>query len=69
MGELPYILWAHRTTPRSATSETPFSLTYGFEARLPVEPRIPTTWEDDFELGENEEAMEVEMEFRDEHRD
>lgn len=28
--DLPYILWAYRTTPRRATLETPFALAYGF---------------------------------------
>ncbi|XP_027166062.1 uncharacterized protein LOC113766031 [Coffea eugenioides] len=30
--ELPSVLWSYRTTPRSSTKETPFSLTYGAEA-------------------------------------
>ncbi|XP_075521420.1 uncharacterized protein LOC142554640 [Primulina tabacum] len=35
--ELPSELWAYRTTPRSSTRETPYSLVYGSEAVLPVE--------------------------------
>ena len=35
--ELPNILWAYRTTARIPTGETPFRLTYGTEAVLPVE--------------------------------
>ena len=35
--ELPNVLWAYRTTPRRSTGETPFSLTYGAEAMIPVE--------------------------------
>lgn len=35
--ELPGTLWAYRTTPRSSTGETPFSLVYGSEAVIPVE--------------------------------
>ncbi|XP_031112204.1 uncharacterized protein LOC116016181 [Ipomoea triloba] len=31
--ELSYVLWTYRTTPRRATNETPFSLTYGFETK------------------------------------
>ncbi|VFQ67149.1 unnamed protein product [Cuscuta campestris] len=34
--ELPYIVWTYRTNPRKATGETPFALTYGFEARAPA---------------------------------
>ena len=35
--ELPSVLWAYRTTIRGPTGETPFSLTYGTEAVIPVE--------------------------------
>ncbi|KAJ9561557.1 hypothetical protein OSB04_006717 [Centaurea solstitialis] len=30
--ELPSVLWANRTTPRTSTGQTPFSLVYGCEA-------------------------------------
>ncbi|XP_073120994.1 uncharacterized protein [Henckelia pumila] len=33
----PGVLWSCRTTPRTATGETPFSLVYGSEAVIPVE--------------------------------
>ncbi|GJV02677.1 reverse transcriptase domain-containing protein [Tanacetum coccineum] len=35
--ELPQVLWAHRTTPKSKNRETPFSLVYGSEAVIPIE--------------------------------
>ncbi|XP_043693051.1 uncharacterized protein LOC122643499 [Telopea speciosissima] len=35
--KLPNILWAYRTTTRLATGETPFMLTYGTEAMIPME--------------------------------
>jgi hypothetical protein len=35
--ELWSVLWAYRTTPHSTTGETPFRLTYGTEAVIPVE--------------------------------
>ena len=38
--ELPNVLWAYRTTPRTTTGESPFSLAYGCEAVLPVEMRV-----------------------------
>jgi hypothetical protein len=43
--ELPSVLWSLRTTPNTATQETPFFLVHGTEAVLPVEitheaPRI-----------------------------
>jgi hypothetical protein len=43
--ELPSVLWSLRTTPNTATQETPFFLVHGAEVVLPVEitheaPRI-----------------------------
>ena len=38
--ELPNILWAYRTTARTPTGETPFRLTYGTEAVIPIEVGI-----------------------------
>ena len=40
--ELPHVLWAYRTTPRKSTGETPFSITYGAEAVIPLENGFPT---------------------------
>ena len=36
------MLWAYRTTAKIYTGETPFSLTYGTEAVIPVECGIPS---------------------------
>ena len=35
--DLPHVLWTYRTTPRKSTGETPFSMTYGAEAVIPLE--------------------------------
>ncbi|KAL0437743.1 UNVERIFIED_CONTAM: hypothetical protein Sradi_0482200 [Sesamum radiatum] len=35
-------LWAYRTTHRTATQATPYSLVYGVEAVLPLESQIPS---------------------------
>ena len=35
--ELPNVLWAYKTTTRTPIGKTPFSLTYGTEAVIPVE--------------------------------
>ena len=37
--ELLEVLWVYRTTARSITRETPFSLAYGYEAMVPIEIR------------------------------
>ncbi|GJR20918.1 reverse transcriptase domain-containing protein [Tanacetum coccineum] len=34
--DIAQILWVHRTLPRNSQKETPFSLTYGFEAIIPI---------------------------------
>nr|GEV33460.1 reverse transcriptase domain-containing protein [Tanacetum cinerariifolium] len=40
--ELPNVIWAHRTTPKTSNVETPFSLSYGTEAVIPAEIGILT---------------------------
>ena len=35
-------LWAYRTTHRTLTQATPYSLVYGVEAGLPIESQIPS---------------------------
>ena len=37
---LPFALWGYRTTMRTATGQTPFSLVYGSKAVLPIEIEI-----------------------------
>ncbi|GAU49214.1 hypothetical protein TSUD_369830 [Trifolium subterraneum] len=41
--ELHSVLWSYRTTPHSTTGETPFRLTYGTEAVIPVEIGEPSS--------------------------
>ena len=38
--ELPSVLWAYKTTVRTPIGETPFKLTYGIEAVIPVKVGI-----------------------------
>ena len=55
--ELPHVLWAYRTTARRPTGETPYSLTYGMEAIIPLEVGLPTLRSELFESSSNEEAI------------
>uniref|UniRef100_A0A803PKJ1 Integrase catalytic domain-containing protein n=1 Tax=Cannabis sativa TaxID=3483 RepID=A0A803PKJ1_CANSA len=41
--KLPVVLWAYRTTTKTSTRKTPFSLTYGTEALILAEAGLPTT--------------------------
>ncbi|MCI12078.1 gag-pol polyprotein [Trifolium medium] len=68
--ELHSVLWSYRTTPHSTTGETPFRLTYGTEAVIPVEMRElsrPTEFPLDEEA--NHEAIREELDFVDEVRE
>ena len=42
MDELPGVLWAYRTTALKPTGISPFSITYGVEAIIPIEIGMPT---------------------------
>ena len=66
---LPEVLWAYRTTQKSATRETPFALAFGTEAVAPVEvgiksPRIELALEE-----HNDEALRLNLELLDEKRE
>ena len=51
--DLLKVLWAYRTTARSTTGETPFSLAYGYEAMVPVELGAGSLRRDNFDPGQN----------------
>ena len=40
--ELPRVLWAYETTSRKPIGASPFALTYGMEAIIPIEIGMPT---------------------------
>ena len=67
--ELPTLMWTYRTTPRATTRETPFSLTYGFEAIIPTEISLSTYRVAGYDDQLNEEALRVELDLVDEKRD
>ncbi|VFQ97331.1 unnamed protein product [Cuscuta campestris] len=66
--ELSHIVWAFRVTPRRAHGETPFSLTYGCEARLPIEAELPTFRESNYQPQQNEEDHLAELNLVEERR-
>ncbi|XP_038708603.1 uncharacterized protein LOC120003660 [Tripterygium wilfordii] len=67
--ELPSVLWAYRTTPRRSTGESPFVLAYGAEAVIPLEIGLPTLQTQVFEEGNNDLAMERNLDLLQERRD
>ena len=63
------VLWAYRTTRKSATQETPFALAFGTEVVAPVEivlksPRIELA-----SVEHNEEALRLNLDLLDEKHD
>ncbi|XP_023875189.1 uncharacterized protein LOC111987699 [Quercus suber] len=67
--ELPSVLWAYRTTSRTPTGETPFKLTYGTEAVIPVEVGVTSTRREAFNEGVNDDLLRVNLDCLDEVRD
>nr|XP_027122043.1 uncharacterized protein LOC113738985 [Coffea arabica] len=63
LDELPSVLWAYRTTPRTATQETPFSLTYGVEAVVPAEVGLPSPRTQNFVATSNEEELRCNLDM------
>ena len=58
--ELPLDLWSYRTTARTATGETPFSMTYGTEAMIPTEVKVPSFRYDSFDEAVNDSLLAAE---------
>ena len=67
--ELPYVLWAYRTTPRRSTGETPFSMSYGAEAVIPIETGFPTLRTQSFNPSNNDELLERSLDLIEERRE
>ena len=67
--ELPHVLWAYRTTPRGSTGETPFSMTYGVEAVIPLETGFPTLRTDAFTLDGNDKLLGKNLDLIEERRE
>lgn len=64
--EIDTVLWAYRTSPLTATSETPFSLVYRNEAVIPAKIifdflRIETYKEESNAIAQKEELDAVEL--------
>uniref|UniRef100_A0A2N9FD92 Integrase catalytic domain-containing protein n=1 Tax=Fagus sylvatica TaxID=28930 RepID=A0A2N9FD92_FAGSY len=67
--ELPSVLWAYRTTVRTPTKETPFKLTFGTEAVIPVEIGLTTLRTTFHKEEENEGQLRLNLDLLDETRE
>ena len=67
--ELPHVLWAYRITPRRSTRETPFSISYGAEAVIPIETGFPTLRTQSFNSSDNDKLLERSLDLIEERRE
>ncbi|KAI3794811.1 hypothetical protein L1987_37450 [Smallanthus sonchifolius] len=67
--EIPRVLWAHRTTPKTSNGETPFSLTYGHDAVIPVELGMPTMRITAAKNGDNDQELRMNLDLLEERRE
>nr|KYP32509.1 hypothetical protein KK1_046792 [Cajanus cajan] len=63
------VLWAYRCTPQSTNRETPFRLTYGTDAMIPVEVGEPSFRRQSFQEESNDDALRAELDVLEEVRD
>ena len=67
--ELPHVLWTYRTTPRRSTGETPFSITYGAEAVIPLETSFLMSRTSSFNPRDKDEQLTKSLDLIEEKRE
>ena len=67
--ELPHVLWTYQTTPRRSTRETPFAMTYGAEAVIPLEANFSMLRTSSFTPSSNDELLGKSLDLIDERRE
>ena len=67
--QLPQVLWAYRTSHRTPTGHTPFSLTFGSEAVLPVEIKVLSHRVQSYDQDRNHELLCNSLDLVDERRE
>ncbi|GKV29043.1 hypothetical protein SLEP1_g38016 [Rubroshorea leprosula] len=67
--ELNKVLWSCRTTPSSATGETPFSLAYGVEVVIPVEVGLSSGRPGQHDDHNNEQLLRENLDLVEEVRE
>ena len=67
--ELPHFLRTYRTTPQRSIGKTPVSMTYGFEAVIPLEVGFLTLKTNKFNVEEKDHLLLASLELVDERRE
>ena len=66
---LPEVLWAYRTTCKSATQGTPFALAFGTEAVASIEVRLKSPRVEFVNTKHNEEILRMNLDLLEEKRE
>ncbi|GJW89758.1 retrovirus-related pol polyprotein from transposon TNT 1-94 [Tanacetum coccineum] len=61
--ELSHVLWAHRTTIKVSTGDTPFSLVYGTEAVIPAKIGMPTIRTAEVNITTNDDERRIDLDI------
>ena len=69
MEELPHVVWTYRTTPCRSIGETPFSMSYGAKAVIPLEIKFPTQRTSSFTPSNNDGLLEKSLDLIEERRE
>ena len=67
--ELLHVLWTYRTTPQRSIGETPFLMSYGAEAIIPIETGFPTLRTQSFNPNDNDKLLERSLDLIEERRE
>ncbi|XP_077212797.1 uncharacterized protein LOC143847894 [Tasmannia lanceolata] len=67
--ELYHVLWAYRTTPRTSTGESPFNLSFGTEAVIPVDIGTPSPRVTSFNEQLNSDGLRANLDLLEEIRE
>ncbi|XP_057811780.1 uncharacterized protein LOC131026016 [Salvia miltiorrhiza] len=67
--ELDTVLWALRTSPKTATGEAPFTLVYGSNAVVPAEVRLESHRVTTYDTAQNEELRRLDLDLIELHRE
>nr|GEW04094.1 reverse transcriptase domain-containing protein [Tanacetum cinerariifolium] len=67
--EVPHVLWAHRTMIKTSNEDTPFSLTYGTKAVIPVEIGMPSIRCAEVNQAKNDKELLLNLDILEERRE
>ena len=67
--ELSHVLWTYQTTPHRSTGETPFLMTYGAKAVIPLQTRFLMLRTSFFTLSGNDRLLKKSLDLFEERRE